>query len=47
MGNKVDYSCPSWGSEVWPSSMWAGNVCGDCPGTFAHGIVKGTPLRIA
>ena len=46
MGNRVDYTCPGCGREVWALSMWAGNVCWKCPGTILHGIVKGTPLRI-
>lgn len=47
MGNRVDYTCPGCGREVWALSMWAGNVCWECPGTILHGVVKGTPLRIA
>ena len=47
MGNKVYYKCPGCGDEVWAASTWAGNTCWNCPGTIAHGIVKGTPLRMA
>lgn len=47
MGNRVDYTCPGCGNEVWALSNWAGNRCWNCPGTIAHGVAKLPVLRVA
>jgi DNA-directed RNA polymerase subunit RPC12/RpoP len=42
--NRTYYDCPRCGQEVWAYGSFVGNVCWECPGTLAHGIVKTTDL---
>ncbi|KAI5511485.1 hypothetical protein TVAGG3_0734510 [Trichomonas vaginalis G3] len=38
--NKRYYRCPKCGREVWAYGVYQGNICENCSGTFAHGLLK-------